>query len=158
MPDKISIDEDGVHKKRIPWNKGMKTGTYRGSNQNKADKARWQREWRAKNPVTARSTWDEWESKTDHDAKATGRKNHLKRYGMTPEDYERLLHQQRGVCAICYKPPTEAYFVIDHDHKRNKVRGLLHRKCNAGIGQFGDDLALVRRAAEYLEFYDAVEV
>ena len=73
-------------------------------------------------------------------------------YGISIEDYNALLAQQRGACAICRKRPGHRLFV-DHCHTTNKVRRLLCRGCNFGIGYFGDDPRLLRLAAAYLEAF-----
>lgn len=75
----------------------------------------------------------------------------LRRYGITQEDYETLLEKQGGACAICSNPPTEKHFCVDHCHESGKVRGLLCRHCNAGIGQLKDSVELVAKALEYLK-------
>ena len=51
--------------------------------------------------------------------------------------------------AICKKVPRHRLHV-DHDHRTKKVRRLLCRLCNAGLGCFKDDLRIVRRAAAKL--------
>lgn len=90
---------------------------------------------------------------------------HLRRsFGITLADYNAMLEQQGGVCAICGGGPTARSnrrrgggkvfiprLVVDHDHASGKVRGLLCSTCNTGIGGLKDDAALVRRALEYLE-------
>lgn len=73
------------------------------------------------------------------------------KYGMTPQAFEALLHQQQNKCAICATPFEEARPGVDHDHATGAVRGILCDRCNMGIGQFRDDPALARAAAEYLE-------
>jgi hypothetical protein len=68
------------------------------------------------------------------------------------------------VCAICQKPPDGVTWVVDHDHVLAAshghpvgrgcprcVRGITHMKCNSAIGMLGDDPALLRRAARYVE-------
>jgi Recombination endonuclease VII len=40
---------------------------------------------------------------------------------------------------------------IDHDHVTGRVRGLLCLHCNTSLGLFGEDPALMDRAADYLE-------
>lgn len=46
------------------------------------------------------------------------RKNHLKQnYGLTLEDYDRMLESQGGVCAICGDPPRDDIALhVDHCH------------------------------------------
>ena len=75
------------------------------------------------------------------------------RYGLSPDDYRKLVQQQGGVCAICRK--ADRALVIDHCHATNVVRRLLCRKCNTGLGQFDDDPDVLRAAAAYLEAFRA---
>jgi hypothetical protein len=72
-------------------------------------------------------------------------------YGITPEDYDRMLDQQRGVCAICEGTCSTGYrLAVDHDHKTGRVRGLLCRTCHQLIGKLNDDPARALRVSEYL--------
>lgn len=72
------------------------------------------------------------------------------RYGITPEQYTILLTMQRGVCAICQKPPFRVRLAIDHDHKTGKIRGLLCRRCNCGIGNARESTAILAMMIAYL--------
>lgn len=76
------------------------------------------------------------------------------KYGLTPADYEALLKAQQNQCAICgveFKSwPKDATAHIDHDHVSGRVRGLLCSKHNMAMGLFGDDPAMLQRAARYL--------
>lgn len=95
------------------------------------------------------------------ESRVSSRGSHLKnKYGITEDDYIKMLNEQNGVCAICGKPelmkarnglPAPLY--IDHDHKNNRVRKLLCSKCNSGIGMFHDSPDLLIRAAGYLRKY-----
>lgn len=75
------------------------------------------------------------------------------RYGITREDYNELLITQNGKCAVCEKSVLELGLplYIDHNHKTGKVRGLLCRKCNIGLGCFDDELSILLQAADYLK-------
>ena len=79
----------------------------------------------------------------------------LAKYGITLEDYNILLANQNGCCAICgtVKNGKRMNFVIDHNHETGKVRGLLCTQCNAGIGNFKENLLSLSKAAEYLESF-----
>jgi hypothetical protein len=83
----------------------------------------------------------------------------LHKYGLTREQYDALLEQQLGLCAICYSPPKGREFDVDHDHRccpgirscGKCIRGLLCSPCNRAVGYFRDDPVLMRRAITYLE-------
>ena len=76
----------------------------------------------------------------------------LKRYGITIEDYERLLIDQQFKCAICNVSLDGGKDThMDHSHDTGFPRGILCRACNWGIGQFKDDPDLLRKAADYIE-------
>lgn len=75
-------------------------------------------------------------------------------YGISEEDYNRILSKQGGVCAICGSDDpagTGDHFAVDHDHETDEVRGLLCNRCNVGIGMLDDDAGRLRSAVSYLE-------
>ena len=74
---------------------------------------------------------------------------HLKhRYGITVDDYERMLAEQGGLCALCKERPAEH---VDHDHLTGRVRGLLCFCCNQGLGNFRDRADVLRLGVAYLQ-------
>ena len=91
--------------------------------------------------------------------RSTRGRNLKVKYGITIEDYEKLLKDQDGKCACCgAEENTSLYglnktlsFAVDHCHKTNKVRGLLCNQCNRAIGMLGDTKEGVLKALEYLE-------
>jgi hypothetical protein len=72
-------------------------------------------------------------------------------YGLSAARYRRLLAEQKGVCAICRRPPQRRALCVDHCPVTKQVRRLLCDHCNTGLGLFGDDPARLRAAAAYLE-------
>lgn len=84
----------------------------------------------------------------------------LRRYNLTPVDYDKLLAAQGGVCGICGAEPVGGGCLqVDHDHAccpaqrscGRCVRGLLCAHCNAALGMMCDDPDRLRAAAEYVE-------
>jgi hypothetical protein len=80
---------------------------------------------------------------------------HMKRsYGLGFKEYEEMLFNQNGVCAICSnEPPKNQHKTrlnIDHCHKTGKVRGLLCDACNRAIGLLKDNQDLLEKAKQYL--------
>lgn len=88
------------------------------------------------------------------------RKSHLKaRFNMTIEQYDKMFEKQDGVCAICGKLETikNQYGIkrlgVDHDHKTEKIRGLLCNRCNRLLGDACDDIKLLKNAIQYLRSF-----
>lgn len=82
------------------------------------------------------------------------RDGQLKRhYGLTIEQYNGILSEQNGKCAICGTNECSSgkSFAVDHDHQTGKIRGLLCVNCNMGIGSMKDDVNIMKRAIAYLE-------
>ena len=79
------------------------------------------------------------------------------RYGITPEDYERMLKQQHGGCAMCDTtvPGTgKQFFDVDHCHRTGIVRGLLCGRCNKYLGWLEKNADLREVAEAYLGQFD----
>lgn len=74
-----------------------------------------------------------------------------RRFGLRIGEYDERLEAQGGVCAICKDGPRDKRRLhVDHCHSTGAVRGLLCNTCNAGLGSFRDDPALMRAAIAYL--------
>jgi recombination endonuclease VII len=79
------------------------------------------------------------------------REHRLKRdYGISSEDYEQMLFEQKGLCAICNLPSDKPLY-IDHDHKTKKVRQLLCSKCNLALGYVNDCINILQSMIKYLK-------
>lgn len=89
----------------------------------------------------------------------TDRENrYLRHFNITIEEYDLLLKEQGGACAICLKPPAKMRLAVDHCHKTGLIRGLTCFICNRGLGYWRDMPELCRAAAEYLEVPPAIDV
>lgn len=79
-----------------------------------------------------------------------------RKYGISLEQYEAMYRAQGGRCALCgakrplYGTPKNRALNVDHDHKTGKIRQLLCRLCNVGLGAFKDNPDLLRAAIRYL--------
>lgn len=80
------------------------------------------------------------------------RRQTLRQYGLTPEEYDRLVAWCGG-CAICGADTSSdgRALAVDHCADSRHVRGVLCSTCNRTLGQFEHDPERFRRAAEYLE-------
>ena len=75
----------------------------------------------------------------------------MRKFGITLEQYNQMLAEQGGTCAICHAVPGLRRLAVDHDHATGTIRGLLCSECNKALGLLEDDPALLRQAADYLE-------
>jgi hypothetical protein len=65
----------------------------------------------------------------------------MKMYGITIDDYDRMLEAQGGGCGICGSDSYSSnkwqkFFAVDHCHSTGRVRGLLCLTCNVSLGKF----------------------
>lgn len=97
--------------------------------------------------------WDENSRyRTDSAVREAQRQARFKRlYGITVEEYAKMLEAQEGVCARCKKPPQEAMaLAVDHCHKTGRVRGLLCGPCNTYLGRLEANLDQLQNDLNYL--------
>lgn len=77
-------------------------------------------------------------------------------YGITEEEYNEMRENQNYCCALCgvhenvWWEQRQKRLFVDHDHKTNKVRGLLCGHCNTGLGNFKDRVDVLEKAIRYL--------
>ena len=81
----------------------------------------------------------------------------IRNHKITSEEFNSMLLAQDSKCAICKNEFTSTP-VIDHDHScclgryscGKCTRGLLCGNCNRGLGQFKDNLDIMKNAIKYL--------
>jgi hypothetical protein len=87
------------------------------------------------------------------------RKQRLKTFNLSINDYNTLMREQNYVCAICKQKETlkktngnsARRLSIDHNHKSKKVRGLLCNRCNVILGKIDDNIILLKSMIKYLQ-------
>lgn len=99
--------------------------------------AAYAREWRRNNP----------RKYTETRRQGKWRRN----YGISSDDYYKILDGQSGGCAICGKNTNGDMLAVDHDHKNGEVRGLLCHRCNTALGLVDDCAEVLRKMIAYLE-------
>jgi len=91
------------------------------------------------------------------------RAEHLWRvYGLTIEEYEKILTDQNGLCACCGRSETRRagrkkrsenvpMLHVDHCHMTGRIRGLLCSACNQALGLLGEDPYRIEALLHYVE-------
>jgi hypothetical protein len=126
--------------------------------ENKEHIREYQKQWRARNSLQVseyqREYHAEYKSREDVQFRTWMRNLH-RNYKISPDTFNTMWENQGGKCAICEQPmsprgrmPLAA--TVDHNHETGKIRGLLCRGCNHGIGNLKDDPKVLQSAAEYL--------
>lgn len=134
----------------------------------KEARADYGRQWHTANKESSNEAGRRWYKDNKESAAAAKRRYHernpgykaaaerRRRYGLTEADYQQLL-EQHPACAICGTPwgSTQATGPhVDHNHTTGKVRSLLCRGCNVGIGSLKESQAILRRAIAYLALHE----
>jgi len=70
-------------------------------------------------------------------------------YGITLADYNRMLVDQNGKCAICKRSGEKLH--VDHDHATGKVRELLCNSCNTALGFLNEDVSRLSAMRKYIQ-------
>jgi len=83
----------------------------------------------------------------------------MRDFGISLEEYNKMLVDQNYGCAICGKSNTAVdkrsgkpkSLAVDHDHKTGKIRGLLCEAHNRALGMFHDNIEELMAAIKYLK-------
>ena len=78
-------------------------------------------------------------------------RNLYTKYRLYPRDYDKLIQDQSGKCALCRKFVAPKKFTVDHDHDTNRVRGLLCMGCNIALAGY-EKLSMNPRLTRYLKY------
>ena len=81
--------------------------------------------------------------------------NYYKRkYGLTTNTIDQMFAAQGQKCAICKSTESKSKhsWHTDHDHKTDKVRGILCQPCNMSLAKL-ENLEWKKLAEEYLQLY-----
>ena len=78
------------------------------------------------------------------------------RYGIELSEYDAMVEQQKCKCKIC-KTETKT-LVVDHCHDSGRVRGLLCKQCNVGIGMLKESENIMREALNYINEHNIKKV
>ncbi len=97
-----------------------------------------------------------WRGNNRHRIKEHDRKIHIKtKYKISMETFDILCAVQGNRCGICRRdlPIAEKKWrevCVDHDHLTGKIRGILCRNCNTGVGHLQDNPDLLQAASLYV--------
>lgn len=137
------------------WCKQCRNGQmkqYRATESAKSVQAKQQKQWhqtpKGRNYMYMKA--QEGQRKRDLKSRASQQPPYTPARIITLDEYEQMLCEQGGLCAICKAEPNGTRLHIDHCHVTGKIRGLLCMKCNQGLGQFMDRPNLLERARLYL--------
>lgn len=92
------------------------------------------------------------------------RRSRLRAFGLDEDSLVAMFDSQMGLCQICERQ-LDANMLgdtprirnnvttpcVDHDHATGAIRGILCGHCNRMLGMAGDQPAVLREAAAYLE-------
>ena len=91
----------------------------------------------------------------------------LRKYGLTAEDWLKILNSQGGVCAVCKNIPDNGRLCTDHEHvkgwkklapeqRKLYVRGLLCYFCNHWYVGRAINVFKAKNTLVYLEAFEKV--
>ena len=75
-------------------------------------------------------------------------------YNITFEEYKTMIEVQDYKCCICgdilNTDLKKRLAPVDHCHKTGRIRGILCKDCNVGLGSFKDDIDVMNSAIQYI--------
>ena len=122
------------------------------SPESRAKKRESQRAWSQVPENRERLLKSNRERRSTEEGKAMVKNWRLKRdFGISLDDYNRMVESQEGCCLICKDfPPDKSVLVVDHQHSSGNVRGLLCNSCNLLLGHARENCGILLSAVEYI--------
>ncbi len=74
------------------------------------------------------------------------------KYGIAPDEHDRMVIDQSGSCAVCLEKFTKRP-AVDHCHGTGNVRALLCHNCNSALGMARENQNILRRLANYVDYH-----
>ncbi len=97
-----------------------------------------------------------WRNNNKDKAAECNFKSRLKnKYNITLDDYNQMLFNQKGCCAICdiHHTKHRRSLSVDHCHTTGKIRGLLCDECNHMLGKVKDNITILKNSIKYLKHH-----
>lgn len=82
--------------------------------------------------------------------------NAKRNYNLSKDEFINLISSKK--CRICDKKIAGRNIHIDHDHKTQKIRGILCKNCNLGLGFFRDNKKFLKNAIGYLNGFQQLSL
>ena len=102
--------------------------------------------------ICANEASSKWKKDNKEKHQISRQKSKLKaKYGITLEQYDAMVKEQKGVCYICKNENPTRKLNVDHCHKTGKIRRLLCDKCNMTLGLINDSQELLKQFIFYLK-------
>jgi hypothetical protein len=73
---------------------------------------------------------------------------------ITYDEYLAKYNYLDGKCEICHLEFD--VLCVDHNHKTGEIRGLLCTRCNLGIDNMNESVAVMTRAIQYIQLYGGI--
>ena len=124
---------------------------------NREKRKEYNKKWREKNKNKVKKHEDKYHLNNKEKINRLNKKYNIKKYGISNEELEIIFNNQNCKCAICGDriDIVTGKYAIDHDHSIGKIRELLCRGCNSGIGFLKEDINILKNAIKYLEKHEA---
>lgn len=121
----------------------------------RVEKSEYNKKYRQMHGIKIRETQRKYRQ-TEH-GKLMCRKGDLKKsFGITLKQYDEMVENQNGVCAICGGINTNGQrLCVDHNHETNEIRALLCHNCNHLLGNAKESVIVLQSAINYLHDYSS---
>jgi len=166
-PEKIRAKKKAYRERNLEKEKAYTKARYAANRE--ANIARL-RAWRAENPERSRAVakaWRDanperhkanviaWQAANPEKVKVYVKTGKVRKYGLTLEQFDEFIRACGGRCPLCNvefvaSSRSRECACIDHCHKSGKVRGVICKRCNIGIGHARENPEILKAWLSYI--------